>query len=241
MRERRLRPERMKQWRWGAAGLVALLHLGAFVLLGVGRPGARPDAPPPLIVVDLIPFERPEPPPPPPPVEPAVTQGGGAPAAASSVRPPRRRPTPPPPEVVAPPRPAPEQPLVVGAAPEPGPTPGQGQGGQGTGSGGGSGSGVGPGVGDGPPRIIRGPTVGELRALHPPEAFRRRRGGQATLACRVRLDTTLSDCRLVDETPPGMGFGQAALAVSRYFRFRPPTQNGAPIDGREVRVGVEWP
>ncbi len=240
MRERRLRPERMKQWRWGAAGLVALLHLGAFVLLGVGRPVATLDAPPPLIIVDLIPFERPEPPPP-PPAESAVTQGGGAPAAASSVRPPRPRPAPPPPEVVAPPRAAPEQPLVVGAAPEPGPTPGQGQGGQGTGSGGGSGSGVGPGVGEGPPRIIRGPTVGELRGLHPREAFRQRRGGRATLACRVRLDTTLSDCRLVDETPPGVGFGQAALAASRYFRFRPPTQNGAPIDGREVRVGVEWP
>lgn len=83
--------------------------------------------------------------------------------------------------------------------------------------------------------------MGELRALHPREAFRQRRGGQATLACRVRLDTTLSDCRVVDETPHGMGFGQAALAASRYFRFRPPTQNGAPIDDREVRVGVEWP
>nr|WP_313391356.1 TonB family protein [Brevundimonas diminuta] len=214
----------MKQWRWGAGGLVALLHLGAFVLLGVGRPEAPFVPPQPLIIVDLV---RPEPvAPPPPPPEPAASQGGGVPAA---------------PSVVRPPRPAPEQPLVIGVAPEPGPTPGQGQGGQGTGSGGGSGSGVGPGVGDGPPRIIRGPTVGELRTLHPREAFRQRRGGQATLACRVRLDTTLSDCRLVDESPPGMGFGQAALAASRYFRFRPATQNGAPIDGREVRVGVEWP
>ncbi|HAD84683.1 MAG TPA: hypothetical protein DCG71_07575 [Brevundimonas sp.] len=151
------------------------------------------------------------------------------------------RPAPRRPEIVAPARPAPEQPLIIGVAPEPSPTPGPGQGGQGTGSGGGSGSGVGPGVGDGPPRIIRGPTVDELRTLHPREAFRRRMGGRATLACRVRLDTTLSDCRLVDETPPGMGFGEAALAAARYFRFRPPTQNGAPIDGREVRVGVEWP
>lgn len=230
----------MKQWRWGAAGLVALLHLGAFVLLGVGQPEAPFIAPPPLIIVDLV---RPQPiaPPPPPPPEPASSQGGGEPAAPSVVRPARPRPEPPKPEVMPPPRPAPEQPLVIGVAPEPGPTPAQGQGGQGTGSGGGSGSGVGPGVGDGPPRIIRGPTVGELRALHPREAFRQRRGGQATLACRVRLDTTLSDCRLVDESPPGMGFGQAALAASRYFRFRPPMQNGAPIDGREVRVGVEWP
>lgn len=230
----------MKQWRWGAGGLVILLHLGAFVLLGVGRPEPPLVTALPPILVDLVP-PPPIPPPPPPPSAPAASQGGGAPAAPSVVRPPPPRPAPRRPEIVAPARPAPEQPLIIGVAPEPGPTPGPGQGGQGTGSGGGSGSGVGPGVGDGPPRIIRGPTVGELRTLHPREAFRRRMGGRATLACRVRLDTTLSDCRLVDETPPGMGFGEAALAAARYFRFRPPTQNGAPIDGREVRVGVEWP
>lgn len=230
----------MKQWRWGAGGLVVLLHLGAFVLLGVGRPEPPLVTALPPILVDLVP-PPPIPLPPPPPSAPAASQGGGAPAAPSVVRPPPPRPAPRRPEIVAPARPAPEQPLIIGVAPEPGPTPGPGQGGQGTGSGGGSGSGVGPGVGDGPPRIIRGPTVGELRTLHPREAFRRRMGGRATLACRVRLDTTLSDCRLVDETPPGMGFGEAALAAARYFRFRPPTQNGAPIDGREVRVGVEWP
>lgn len=228
----------MKQWRWGAGGLVVLLHLGAFVLLGVGRPEPPLVTTLPPILVDLVPSP---PIPPPPPSAPAASQGGGAPAAPSVVRPPPPRPAPPRPEIVAPARPAPEQPLIIGVAPEPSPTPGPGQGGQGTGSGGGSGSGVGPGVGDGPPRITRGPTVGELRTLHPREAFRRRMGGRATLACRVRLDTTLSDCRLVDETPPGMGFGEAALAAARYFRFRPPTQNGAPIDGREVRVGVEWP
>lgn len=133
--------------------------------------------------------------------------------------------------------------MIIGVSPEPAPaqTPAAGLGGQGTGVGGGTGSGVGAGEGNGPPRIIRGPTIGELRQLHPPAAFRRRTGGRATLTCRVRLDTTLSDCRLVDETPPGLGFGEAALAAARYFRFRPPTQNGAPIDGREVRVGVEWP
>ncbi|MCH4269279.1 MAG: energy transducer TonB [Brevundimonas sp.] len=235
-----MRPTRMKQWRWGAGGLVVLLHLGAFVLLGVGRPEPPLVTALPPILVDLVP-PPPIPPPPPPHSAPAASQGGGAPAAPSVVRPPPPRPAPRRPEIVAPARPAPEQPLIIGVAPEPGPTPGPGQGGQGTGSGGGGGSGVGPGVGDGPPRIIRGPTVGELRTLHPREAFRRRMGGRATLACRVRLDTTLSDCRLVDETPPGMGFGEAALAAARYFRFRPPTQNGAPIDGREVRVGVEWP
>lgn len=228
----------MRHWRWGAAGLVALLHLGAFVLLGQVRPEERWAAPAIPIIVDLV---RPEPAPQLPEPERAASQGGGAPAAPSVVRaaPPREEPA----EAPAPPVPAPEQTLIIGASPDPAPTPrpAPGLGGQGTGVGGGTGAGVGPGEGDGPPRIIRGPTIGELRQLHPREAFRRRTGGRATLVCRVRLDTTLSDCRVVDETPAGLGFGPAALAAARYFRFRPPTQNGAPLDGREVRVGVEWP
>lgn len=230
----------MRHWRWGAAGLVALLHLGAFVLLGQVRPEDRWAAPAIPIIVDLV---RPEPAPQLPEPEPepelAASQGGGAPAAPSVVRPapPREEPA----EAPAPPVPAPEQTLIIGASPAPTPRQAPGLGGQGGGVGGGTGAGVGLGEGDGPPRIIRGPTIGELRQLHPREAFRRRTGGRATLVCRVRLDTTLSDCRVVDETPAGLGFGPAALAAARYFRFRPPTQNGAPLDGREVRVGVEWP
>lgn len=230
-----------KAWPWAVGLCVAALHAGLFLLLGEVRPVRPPAVFNPPVFVDLIRPETPPPEPPPPPSPPALSAGGGAPAAPSVVRPARPRPLSPPPEVTAPVQPAPEPPLVIGLAPEASPTPGPGQGGQGTGTGGGTGSGSGPGVGDGPPRIIRGPTQGELRAIHPPEAFRRRMGGRATLACRVRLDTRLEACRIIDESPPGLGFGQAALAASAYFRFRPPTEGGAPVGGREVRVGVEWP
>jgi protein TonB len=142
--------------------------------------------------------------------------------------------------VSAPPKPAPEPALVVGVAPEASPTPGQGLGGEGTGSGSGVGSGAGPGAGDGPPRLIQGPTKDQLRRLHPREAFRQRLNGSARITCRIRLDTRLEDCRVVDESPPGRGFGQAALAASGYFRFRPPTRDGRPVEGREVTVGVEF-
>lgn len=227
--------------RSSVAGVVGLAHVGLFLLLGQVQ--AERFAPPdPPIVVDLVrlPPPQPEPPPPPPPT-PSSAAGGGRPSAPSVVRPVRTRPASPPPEISALRRPAPEQPLVIGVAPSLSPTPGPGQGEQGAGTGGGTGSGDGRGAGDGRFRLLRGPSMGELRRLHPPAAFRQRIGGRATLSCRIRIDTRLEACRVVDESPPGMGFGQAALEASAYFRFQPPTRDGAPVDGHEAPITVLWP
>lgn len=226
--------------RSAAAGVViGALHLFLFGLLGHLRPGVPPAPLSRPVEVELV---RPSPIPPapvPPPPTPSRVEGGGAPAAPSRTHlPPRKVERPP--ELAAPPKLAPEPPLIIGVAPEAGPTPGQGLGGQGTGAGSGAGSGAGPGAGDGPPRFLQGPTKDQLRRLHPPEAFRRRQNGSARIACRIQLDSRLSDCRVVDESPPGLGFGQAALAASGYFRFRPPTRDGRPVEGREVTVGVEF-
>lgn len=168
----------------------------------------------------------------------APETGGGAPAAPSRVH------TPPPPkqprpvETPAPPKQASEPAPVVGVAPAPSPEPGFGQGGQGSGAGSGVGSGSGPGAGSTGPRLIIGPTLAQVRAHHPREA--RHRYGRAELSCRIRVDSRLEDCRVVSESPAGLGFGAAGLAVSGYFRFRPPTEDGRPMEGRRVTVGVDF-
>ncbi|WP_292096018.1 TonB family protein, partial [Brevundimonas sp.] len=172
--------------------------------------------------------------------EPVRTGGGGAPAAPSRVHlpPPPVRPTPP--EITAPPQPAPEPPLVIGVAPDATPTPGQGLGGEGAGAGDGRGEGAGSGEGGTPPRLVRGPSMADLRREHPPAALRARRGGRGEVSCVIRADTTLEACRLVRETPPGYGFGEAALRAARYFRFQPPTRGGVPLVGERVTFGVEF-
>lgn len=216
---------------------VTLAHLGIFAVMG--RADAPVPAPEQRPAVSVFLYRPPPPPPAPPPVKPARTEGGGAPAAPSRVHVPLK-PAPRPPEVIAPPIPAPEPALVVGAAPVAGPTPGMGQGGEGTGTGTGRGAGSGPGSGGTRARLVRGPDSAQIARVYPRAALSARQGGRGVITCEVRLDTRLENCRLVSETPPGQGFGQAALAAAGDFRFQPPTRDGRPLGGQEITVGVDF-
>lgn len=224
--------------RWRAFAVfagVAVVEFGLFLLLGQVK-GRAPEAP---IVegpaVEVVLYD------PPPPISlepPAPETGGGAPAAPSRIH------TPPPPkqerprELPAPPRLAPQPAPVVGVAPSPSPEPGFGQGGAGTGSGTGVGSGSGPGSGATGPRLMTSPTLAQIRANHPRQA--RSRYGRVELSCRIRLDSRLEACRVVSESPAGFGFGAGGLAVSNYFRFQPATENGRPVEGQPVTVGIDF-
>lgn len=231
---------RRRQRRAGVLVGVGLAHAGLFSLFGLA---GVPPAPPSMLVpvqVELFDLSPPPPPPPPPEVEPSPETGGGAPAAASRVN---RPPDPPrvPPELIAPPKPAPEPTIIVGASDQPGPTPGLGQGGQGSGTGEGMGPGDGPGSGSGPV-ILRGASNGEILGFVPPEARRRRIPGRASVNCVIRADTRLEGCRVVNETPSGLGFGEAAVQIAQtHFRFRPPTTAaGRPVEGFRVTVFVQF-
>ncbi|ADL00840.1 energy transducer TonB [Brevundimonas subvibrioides] len=229
-------PKSARRWRQGGIVLgVVALHAGLFALSGLGH------VPPPVVIqtpinVQLVEL-TPPPPPPPPPEPPAPDAGGGAPAAPSVVRV-TPRPVPQP-ELPAPPRPAPAPALIVGASDQPGTVPGFGQGGQGNGTGDGEGEGDGPGSGSGP-IILRGASNGEILGMVPPEARRRRVAGRASVNCVIRPDTRLEGCRVVSESPQGLGFGDAATRVAEtYFRFRPPTTaSGRSVEGFRATVVV---
>jgi protein TonB len=226
------------RWRrWGIIGSVGLAHLGLGALVTLtDDPVAAPT--PPIFNVEL--FRPPAPKPPPPPPTEARTAGGGAPAAPSRVHTPPR-PVNRPPELPAPLVQAPEPELIVGASAQASPTPGLGQGGEGNGPGPGSGDGDGPGAGSGP-QFLRGANNGEILALVPPEARRARRAGRSSVTCVIRPDTRLENCRVVEESPTGLGFGEAARRVaSTHFRFRPPmTAGGRVIEDARVTVTVEF-
>lgn len=223
----------------GVWATIAAVHLGLFAMLGLVRPVAVQAPVLPPVLVSLIPPMAPLEPPP-PPAEPAPVAGGGAPAAPSRVHLPVKAPERPP-EVIAPPTPAPEQPLVIGTAPLATPTPGPGQGGEGEGTGTGVGDGDGPGRGGTPPMILRGATTAEVLSVVPPEARRARQAGRASINCVIRLDQRLDDCRVVSETPSGFRFGEAGLRAAGFFRYRPPgAASGRPIEGQRVTISVQF-
>lgn len=231
-------PDRRRVIRAATVAGVVALHAGLFAAIGLSHvPRQDYDVPAPIVVELFTPPLPPPPPPPEPTLEPVTPDpGGGAPAAPSIIRPsprPVERP-----EIVAPPVPAPEQPLVIGVAPIASPSPGQGQGGVGEGTGSGVGDGDGPGRGGTPAIIVRGPTVAEKLSVIPPAARRARQSGRAAASCLIGSDQRLYDCRVVQESPLGYGFGDAIVQMATsYFRYRPPmASNGQPIEDQRVTV-----
>jgi len=225
----------------GVIAAVAAVHVIGMLWLGrVGTPADLRDESP-VIEVVMVRLPPPVPPPVSPPA-PTPRAGGGAPAATSRIHvPPPPRPEVQP-EAPAPVAPAPEPERVVGVAPIATPDPGMGLSGQGGGTGTGVGTGAGPGSGgSAPPRIVRGPSQADLARVYPRQARPAGQPGGALLNCRIRSDTRLDRCRVVRETPPGQGFGAAALEASAYFRFTPAIRNGQPVEDGEITIGVDFP
>jgi len=54
------------------------------------------------------------------------------------------------------------------------------------------------------------------------------------LLCRALPTGDLSDCRVLDETPRGEGFGAAALGVSSTFKMKPATRDGSPVESSVI-------
>jgi TonB family protein len=61
--------------------------------------------------------------------------------------------------------------------------------------------------------------------------------GRAILACQAAHDGSMS-CTVAQEDPPGLGFGQAALAVAAVMKMNPWTPQGAPVDGANIRLPI---
>ena len=74
----------------------------------------------------------------------------------------------------------------------------------------------------------------------PERALRLERNGQATLRCAHDAQGVLSDCRVVDETPMGFAFGQAALRMAKVFRLKPTLSDGSALAPGEVTFPVDF-
>jgi TonB family protein len=98
----------------------------------------------------------------------------------------------------------------------------------------------------GTPSIIQNPdwaaipSARGLLQVYPEQAWRKHISGHVVLACEVAVEGWAQNCQVRSETPPGLGFGEAALKFSHSFRFIPMRRDGVPIPGGKVVVPVAF-
>ncbi|HEV2530309.1 energy transducer TonB [Phenylobacterium sp.] len=91
------------------------------------------------------------------------------------------------------------------------------------------------------PAIITQPDWAErpdpqiISKVYPLAAAQSGLAGRAVIACDITAEGHPTNCQVQDETPPGHGFGAAALRAVAQFHLRPQTRDCVPTDtGRMI-------
>jgi len=71
----------------------------------------------------------------------------------------------------------------------------------------------------------------DMGQYYPERAQRMEVQGRTILTCSSVKDEHLSGCRVTEETPPGYGFGIAAMKTSEFLRYSPEAIDGVQVDG----------
>lgn len=83
------------------------------------------------------------------------------------------------------------------------------------------------------------PDARDYARYYPERAQEREVEGRATVECLVDASGRLS-CTITSEDPPGYGFGEATLRVSRHFRVAAATRDGQATTGGRIRRTIRW-
>jgi protein TonB len=89
------------------------------------------------------------------------------------------------------------------------------------------------------PIWIKRPTASQVGYAYPSAA--RHAGspdGRGTIACDVNADGGLEGCFVYKEDPAGLGFGEAALKLARYFKMQPLNSAGRSVAGGTVTLPI---
>jgi protein TonB len=83
------------------------------------------------------------------------------------------------------------------------------------------------------------PSARRISELYPARALREGVGGRVELSCNVRSNQSLA-CSVANESPAGLGFGQAALSASSSYRASPTLSDGSASTGSPARIVVQF-
>jgi TonB family protein len=90
------------------------------------------------------------------------------------------------------------------------------------------------------PDWLRKPSAEDIGKAYPREAMRAGVIGKARIGCTVSVRGALEQCAVLSESPSGWGFGAAAVAMTRYFSWRPKTVDGVPVGGASAVIPVDF-
>jgi protein TonB len=85
---------------------------------------------------------------------------------------------------------------------------------------------------------LRIPSGEDLVRFYPQGAREKHLPGASSMECAVTRAGLLTACAVLEETPPGMGFGGAILHLAPKYRMGRPTDE--IHDGQKVTVVVHW-
>lgn len=88
-------------------------------------------------------------------------------------------------------------------------------------------------------RWVLRPQAEFFAVFYPPIALMQGVVGRVVLLCRTRA-AQRAECTAQDVTPADWGFGEAAVAMSRSFRFAPAVRNGEVVLDTELRVPITF-
>lgn len=90
------------------------------------------------------------------------------------------------------------------------------------------------------PIILVQPTELATTLAYPKQAFSKRINGKVALDCEIDPGFRPVDCRVIEETPQGLGFSQAAYRLTKSYRFGPISKSGVNQIGARVRFVLRF-
>jgi TonB family protein len=90
------------------------------------------------------------------------------------------------------------------------------------------------------PDWVQIPNGEDMADAYPPVAQLIGLSGRAVMRCEVSAQGATVNCSIESETPVGMGFGDAALTLSKQFRMKPMTRNGVAVDDGRIRIPIRF-
>lgn len=88
------------------------------------------------------------------------------------------------------------------------------------------------------PHWVQKPTGHDLALVYPKGAAAHGQEGRAFIRCSITAEGRLTACTVPEETPPGMGFGEAALKLAPLFRMEGLSQEGRSVAGGTVMIPI---